>query len=66
MSKGDIQQCKACRKLVRCDETDGEKEQLFKKDFPTHDFEDSEYVCWDCYNIAMKKRDSQSHGKVKV
>jgi len=56
MSKGDMEKCGVCKKTVECDETDKESKELFKKDFPGHDYRDSKYVCWDCYNKAMKKK----------
>jgi len=58
MSKGEMEECSVCKKIVECDETDKESRELFKKDFPTHDYKDSGYVCWDCYNKAMKKEDA--------
>jgi len=61
MSKGDMKKCGICNRIVECDETDEESKELFKKDFPEHDYKDSGYVCWDCY-----EKHSQTTGKQSI
>ena len=58
MSKGEMKKCNICKKIVKCDETDKESKDLFKKDFPMDNYKYSKYVCWDCYNKGVNIRNT--------